>query len=613
LAKVRELWNRLFGGHDVFISYSSRDEAWAVALEKLLKLGRYRVFRDDSSLQTGDHLDRILNEVRRSTMLFVLVSDAAVRSDWVHRELMAHLERPQRRWRVAPVFLDGRYPAELPERFKILGDFHGLRLPTEGVTPVELQTHRSFLRDATSKFIAIRKTTALAIAVLLTLTAVLGIVLAQAWLGHRNAQRDAWLKRAEVHIASSRFVDAEAALAQAWLLDPSAATLATYREVRAHRALERPTRVDVLPTDTVLAVDAGSAGPYMVVHSGDERRALHLLSEGLRRELEPDCAGTPRIATLGQSLVWTCGSRLGTVAVAPGRLDPMRVDLPESAVALRIRDGGVDVLFRSGPLSLLGRYALPHPLATSAAPLKGAPEAGEMGFCGPESDRVWSVAPSEGRLDVRMWDGAGAPVVSEAVVVPEPSGAGRVSVAWVASVSAAPDCDRLFAEFAIFTLAEKSSFEMVRLRPGSSRAVDRFDRSVTEIAAVNESSGVEAVYLTKSRDLRAFVLTSPVVLTTQVRTLASGIERFSSWSTEGGEAWTLAAGSDSMLVFRNQTLWARYPPAPGETFRVVRAPDAAWIAVQSTGGTVLWKRSGPCACDTAVPSPQAVAAETALP
>jgi hypothetical protein len=115
----RPLIDRLFGP-DIFISYSRRDRDWAEAIEKLLKSGRYRVFRDQSELRVGEKITRLLNEVRRSTMLVLLVSEHSMASDWVHDELSAYLDRPVRRRRIAPVFIDPRYPAELPARFQIL-------------------------------------------------------------------------------------------------------------------------------------------------------------------------------------------------------------------------------------------------------------------------------------------------------------------------------------------------------------------------------------------------------------------------------------------------------------------------------------------------------------
>ena len=88
-----------FFGYDAFISYAAEDRPLGIAVEKLLKLGRYRVFRDESGLDTGVPLEKLLAAVRRSTMLTVLVSEHSMKSDWVHRELQAHLERPRRKWR----------------------------------------------------------------------------------------------------------------------------------------------------------------------------------------------------------------------------------------------------------------------------------------------------------------------------------------------------------------------------------------------------------------------------------------------------------------------------------------------------------------------------------
>src|SRR5437763_15915114 len=68
-------WRDRRFGYDIFVSYSARDNLWATNLEALLKFGRFRVFREHIELNTGDHLDRLLKEVRRSTMLLLLVSD----------------------------------------------------------------------------------------------------------------------------------------------------------------------------------------------------------------------------------------------------------------------------------------------------------------------------------------------------------------------------------------------------------------------------------------------------------------------------------------------------------------------------------------------------------
>src|ERR1043166_7810694 len=276
MRRLRELWNRLFG-YDVFISYSSHDEAWAVAVEKLLKHGRYSVFRDEPGLAAGDHLERLLREVRRSTMLLVLVSGAAMQSDWVHRELQAHLERPKRRWRGTPVFLEKRYPGELPERFRVLGEFHGVSLPIADLLPAAFERDQAFLKEATAHFDAVRQFALRGWMASATLVAVMTVLTSLVWVNRRNTQRDEWLTRAEGFMASSRFIDAEQALAHAWQLDPSASTLAAYRKARSRRALERPSWVRVAPEEGVVAVDEANGAPYTVVRSSRDRGGLFLL------------------------------------------------------------------------------------------------------------------------------------------------------------------------------------------------------------------------------------------------------------------------------------------------------------------------------------------------
>ena len=209
----------LMFGYDIFMSYSSKDRLWAIAIEKLLKLGRFRVFRDDTELHTGEHLDRLLNEARRSTMLMVLVSDHSMQSDWVYRELEAHVERPRKKWRIAPVFLDAKYPRELPERFKLLGDFHGVPLPFHVARLEQVPVDRPLLADLTSEFGATRRATlqlvaAAALAVLVA--AVVGFLILRNQL---NSARDELLKKAELDKASSRFELAEADLARASVVD----------------------------------------------------------------------------------------------------------------------------------------------------------------------------------------------------------------------------------------------------------------------------------------------------------------------------------------------------------------------------------------------------------
>jgi len=74
--------------YDVFISYSSADQAWASKLESDLKAaGVARVYRDQSRLLPGAKWeDEIMTKVRDSQHLVVLWSKNSAATDWVRRE-----------------------------------------------------------------------------------------------------------------------------------------------------------------------------------------------------------------------------------------------------------------------------------------------------------------------------------------------------------------------------------------------------------------------------------------------------------------------------------------------------------------------------------------------
>ena len=217
-----------------------------------------------------------------------------------------------------------------------------------------------------------------------------------------------------------------------------------------------------------------------------------------------------------------------------------------------------------------------------------------------------------GRLAFRTWDLNGTPRARTAFTVPEASGTGSVPVSWVSRVIAAPDCGRFFVEFAPFTMAPRSSFEIVRMRPDSPRPLDRFDGAIDALAPAPEASGIEAIYVTASKELRAFVLTSPVVLTTRVRTLAPDVERFAAWSFGDHDVWTIAASRQSVSIFRNQDLWSVYPLHVGDPVRVVTSPEGRWTVVEGEERAVLWRRAEVCGCDTP-PSADSIEVETGLP
>jgi hypothetical protein len=273
-------------------------------------------------------------------------------------------------------------------------------------------------------------------------------------------QRHEQLRSAAAFQASSRFVDAERALAHAWELDPSASTLAAYREARSRRALERPVWIDVARDEGVLAVDETNGRAYTVVNSSGDSKGLFLVRGAERVILADRCAAAPLISTRGPLVVWSCGRQLGAMLVE--HPVPMSITLPAEPVALSLNDGTLYLLFHEGRAAQIGRFTVPDLEPLTLTPLSGAPPAGEMGFCGFGDRLVWSIAAQNGRLAFRTWERDGIARTATAFTVAKGPGTGSVPVSWVSRVIPAPDCDRFFVELAPFTLAARSSFEMVR-------------------------------------------------------------------------------------------------------------------------------------------------------
>ncbi len=434
-------------GNDIFLSYSSTDRRWAVALENLLQLGRYRVFRDDTKLRTGEHLDRLLNEVRRSTMLMVVVTDHSMASDWVHRELQAHLERPRNEWRIAPVFLHPKYPRELPEQFKILADFHGVKLPLATTSPTPtvetlaaLERDRALLGDLTSDFRATRRSTLQALAAAILAVLVMALVGFLIWRNQLNGARDAFVKQAELHSAASRFDLAEADLRGAWELERTPAILAAYKEARARRALERPVPLEVSREEGVVAVGELRGKPYAVVHSSNESGGLYLLQNGTRKTLSAKCGTTPMVVTSGAAIVWQCDQQLSAI----GGVDeqPRTVRLPATPAKMRMIDHRLELLFREDGVSQAGVFDVPALQPVSIDGVVDAPKSGEMGFCPGTNALLWAMSIEDGLVVARRWAAAATAPAVERFRVRSAEGTGVLRVMWISRVIPASDCGR---------------------------------------------------------------------------------------------------------------------------------------------------------------------------
>jgi hypothetical protein len=71
----------------VFISYSSKDTAYAAQLERLLHKTNVRGFLDQSDIAAGAGLSLVRDEINSASALLVLLSDDAVKSNWVLFEI----------------------------------------------------------------------------------------------------------------------------------------------------------------------------------------------------------------------------------------------------------------------------------------------------------------------------------------------------------------------------------------------------------------------------------------------------------------------------------------------------------------------------------------------
>lgn len=127
----------------VFISYSHEDRAFVDRLAENLVLRKTRVWIDRWELKVGDSLiSRIQEALQASSALLVIMSEAAVQSEWCKRELSAGLlrELEERRVVVLPVRIDDcTFPIFLRE--KLYADFRknfdeGLTAVLEGIASV---------------------------------------------------------------------------------------------------------------------------------------------------------------------------------------------------------------------------------------------------------------------------------------------------------------------------------------------------------------------------------------------------------------------------------------------------------------------------------------------
>lgn len=131
--------------YDLFLSYSSADERWAVRLARALEAGGVRVYRDKDRNRPGDRfVERLEAAIAGSTTVAFLISAHWANSAWTRNEYEAALQQQKRLIALRlddtaiPVFLAVRIHVDLrggQDRFA--EGVRQLRWGVTGVLPLE--------------------------------------------------------------------------------------------------------------------------------------------------------------------------------------------------------------------------------------------------------------------------------------------------------------------------------------------------------------------------------------------------------------------------------------------------------------------------------------------
>jgi hypothetical protein len=89
---------------EIFLSHASHDQAFATRLAAALTRHRLKVFYSRKSLRGAQQWhDEIGKALRRCNWFLVVLSPAAVKSEWVRRELVYALQSKRYHKRIAPL------------------------------------------------------------------------------------------------------------------------------------------------------------------------------------------------------------------------------------------------------------------------------------------------------------------------------------------------------------------------------------------------------------------------------------------------------------------------------------------------------------------------------
>jgi len=116
---LEEYADKVLHGKNIFISYSSKDIAFADALQRALEVRGHSVWRDVRSIVGGEQWEpAILRAIKNADAFLLMISENSARSEWVRREIDRALEmfgQPGKLQIVLPIVLSMDAWDDFPE------------------------------------------------------------------------------------------------------------------------------------------------------------------------------------------------------------------------------------------------------------------------------------------------------------------------------------------------------------------------------------------------------------------------------------------------------------------------------------------------------------------
>jgi hypothetical protein len=132
----------------VFISHSSKDEALAAKITSYLENAGLDVWYDKREIMPGDNwADKIAQGLRESDAMVILLTEGALSSEFMRRDIDYALSQKPFRRRVVPVFVGS--PKDLQDDVPWIFDrLQSINLKANGGNEDELRQLAQVLKDA---------------------------------------------------------------------------------------------------------------------------------------------------------------------------------------------------------------------------------------------------------------------------------------------------------------------------------------------------------------------------------------------------------------------------------------------------------------------------------